>query len=314
MAAYILNWLRRVVMGLALVTLSACSGAFFYPMKPLVRTPADLGMPYQDIYLQTADGIRLHAWLLTREQPLGRILFLHGNAENISTHIGSVYWLPEAGYEVLLLDYRGYGQSAGTPLLPEVLMDIDSAWQWLIHYHEQQPATRCAAPVVLAQSLGASLAASYLGQQKTQVQPSAVVLDAGFASYPGIAADVLRRSFLTWAISPLAWLVLPGQLDAERWIGQIQAPLLQFHSQDDIVIPYRHGQRLHAAASQPKTWVATTGSHILTFNQPKNRQVLLEFLDQQLIDLSHSGGWGGGSTTPGRALSCDRSSRLHSER
>lgn len=67
----------------------------------------------------------------SNEKALGQVLFLHGNAENISTHIGSVLWLLQSGYQVFALDYRGYGLSTGTPAVPQVFEDIRSSAQWL---------------------------------------------------------------------------------------------------------------------------------------------------------------------------------------
>ena len=85
----------------------------------MVLTPARIGLAYQDVYLPTPDGVRLHGWYLPAQgEARGTLLFLHGNAENISTHIASVYWLPAQHYNVLLIDYRGYGESTGTPTLP----------------------------------------------------------------------------------------------------------------------------------------------------------------------------------------------------
>ena len=107
-----------------LCSLSGCQGLLFYPSKEMVRTPADVELAYDDIYLKSLDGTKLNAWFLTVKEDVeikGTVYFLHGNAQNISQHLASVYWLPEHGYQVFLLDYRGYGNSAGTPLLADVL-------------------------------------------------------------------------------------------------------------------------------------------------------------------------------------------------
>ena len=93
-------------------------------MKEIVQTPDKGGLTYRDISVTTRDNLRIHGWLLEAEKPKGIVFFLHGNAENISTHIGSVYWLPEHGYDVLLMDYRGYGLSEGKPDFPDVYLDV----------------------------------------------------------------------------------------------------------------------------------------------------------------------------------------------
>lgn len=95
--------------------LAACAGLLFYPDRHIRLTPERLGLDYEDVHLTAADGTKLHAWLLLAQgEAHGFVLFLHGNAENISTHIHNVAWLPAEGYQILLLDYRGYGRSEGS--------------------------------------------------------------------------------------------------------------------------------------------------------------------------------------------------------
>lgn len=272
---------KHCLQATTVLCLSACTGAYFFPMKPLVRTPADLDLAYRDISLTTTDGIKLHAWFLPSETPRGRLLFLHGNAENISTHIGSVHWLPEQGYDVLLLDYRGYGKSEGVPSVPAVFADLDAAWRWLSDYHQEHPLPDCRTPAVLGQSLGGSLATWYFANlPKDSPAPSVVVLDAIFASYPRIGAEALRGNPITWLISPLTYVLLPSRYDPERHIANLDVPLLQFHSPEDGVIPYRHGETAFTRAEQPKQWVEAEGRHIATFNYPKHRNQLLEFIEE----------------------------------
>jgi len=95
----------------ALVT--GCTTLFFQPLGKHIRTPKDIGLDYEDLWFKSADGVLLNAWFLpAKTVARGTVLFLHGNAENISTHIGAVFWLPERGFNVLLLDYRGYEHEA----------------------------------------------------------------------------------------------------------------------------------------------------------------------------------------------------------
>ena len=171
---------RFLLVPLLLLSLTACSGMLFFPGKNWVRTPEQLGIEYRDIELLTEDGVKLSAWWLEpRGEVKGTILFLHGNAENISTHLGSVYWLPELGYQVLLLDYRGYGHSEGTPSLPAVFSDITAAFDWML----VQPEVQDKPVYLLGQSLGASMGGYVVATTPSYIkQLDAVVLDAGFAS------------------------------------------------------------------------------------------------------------------------------------
>ena len=108
--------------------LAGCTSTFFQPHRVLVQTPAQLGMDYQELGLRAQDGTALNAWYLPARGPArATVLYLHGNAENISTHFANVAWMPVEGFNVLALDYRGYGASGGSPSLAGVQLDIDAA-------------------------------------------------------------------------------------------------------------------------------------------------------------------------------------------
>ncbi len=266
---------------LALLLTGACSSYYFYPMQEMLRTPAELGLPYDDLTFTTRDNVRLHGWRLHAQPPYtsprGIVFFLHGNAENISTHIGSVYWLPEQGYEVILLDYRGYGRSEGTPDFPQVYDDVDAAYRWLQAHHNT------ATPVfILGQSLGAAIGAYYFSQlPRDQIIYSGVVLDAVFSGHRDIAQDALRRSIITWPFQFIVPLLVPHDFDPKAHIAKLApTPLLFFHSPDDTVIPYRQGETVFQRAGEPKTWITTSGPHIATFNYATNRRTLLDFFER----------------------------------
>ena len=81
----------------------------------------------------TPDGLKLHGWhLKAKDKSRGTILQLHGNAENISTHVNSVLWLALEGYDVFNFDYRGYGKSEGSPTLDGVHIDARAALETVL--------------------------------------------------------------------------------------------------------------------------------------------------------------------------------------
>lgn len=252
---------------------------YFYPDSHYRLTPDQLGLTYSPLSFRAKDGTRLSGWWIPAQGDTpfstnrGSLLHLHGNAENISTHIHNVAWLARQGYNLLLLDYRGFGQSEGIARLPEVLLDIDAASEQL---------QRLAPPpyYLLGQSIGASLAAHWLSTQDPPPCFSGLILDAPFASYPGIARHALAQGWLSWPLQPSAYLV-PSQWDPLKSITQLQTPLLVFHSPDDSIIPTAQAELLFAAAPDPKQWQTTHGPHTATFGMSEYRELLLEFLSQQ---------------------------------
>lgn len=262
----------RSVLLAAVLTLSGCASLLFYPMKSWMATPQDFGVAYEDIFLNQGD-IRLHGWWLPAQgKARASIYFLHGNAENISTHMHSVLWLPAEGYNVFLLDYRGYGKSTGEPDLPGVIADVRLGYQWLRQREPGKPV------VVLGQSLGGGVSGYAMATATTK--PEAIVLDAAVASYPRIAGEVARRNVLTWALAPLATRLMPQTFD---FIDVVEAlagtPQLYLHSPADAVVPIGHSQALFQKAAEPKRFVETSGPHISTFADSNHRQLLLTFME-----------------------------------
>lgn len=85
------------------------------PSRALERTPADLGLMYHSVYLETEDGIKLHAWFVPVAMPRATLLLCHGNAGNISHRLETLALFHRLGLAVLIFDYRGYGLSEGQP-------------------------------------------------------------------------------------------------------------------------------------------------------------------------------------------------------
>ncbi|MCG8392982.1 MAG: lysophospholipase [Pseudomonadales bacterium] len=261
------------------ILLVGCSKLFFYPMEPWVQNPENQGLAYEDIVLIHPRGMRIHGWWLPAEESAGHVrgtvYYLHGNAQNISAHLTNVQWLPARGYNVFLLDYRGYGLSEGKPRLPEVFDDVQLGLDWL---HNAQ---RTEGPlVVFGQSLGGAMATSVLGEENNAGKADCVILEAAFASYRDITNDVMQRSWLLW---PLRWMVVPTMperdVDPERRIADIApAPLLVMHSDEDPVVPYAHSERLYEAAQQPKTFQKLHGGHIQSTRDPAVQQRLVDFM------------------------------------
>ncbi|WNC69971.1 alpha/beta hydrolase [Thalassotalea nanhaiensis] len=273
--------ISKFILFAAAIFISGCQGLLFYPSKEMVRTPADVDLTYDDIYLESADGTKLNAWFLTVDEEVevkGSVYFLHGNAQNISQHLASVYWLPKQGYQVFLLDYRGYGNSEGTPVLSDVLTDINAGFEFIVNH----PKTQNKPLYLLGQSLGASMS-GYLAGSQPQMRDkfSAVILDAAFTSYADASQSVASQSWITWLFQyPVAWS-MPDNYDLIDVVDKISpTPLLIIHGKQDNIIPYQHSQTLLAKAKQPKALLSYNGGHIATFTDEGNQQLLVEFMQR----------------------------------
>lgn len=205
----------------------------FFPDPVLVATPDRLGMAYDEVVFATEDGERLHGWWIPapRKPARAHVLFLHGNAGNISHRLEHARALREAGFDVFLFDYRGYGRSTGTATVEGTHKDARAARKALLARHGVDPAR----VVYVGESLGGGVAVGLAGE----APPLALVLQSTFTSI----ADMAR---LHYPLIPAA--VVPDAYPTRRRLESLQVPVLIIHGDRDDIVPLAHGQALHAAA------------------------------------------------------------------
>jgi fermentation-respiration switch protein FrsA (DUF1100 family) len=270
-----------IFIGLLSAVLSGCNGVFFQPYRGHVQTPENLGLAYEDVQFQAGDGTPLHAWFLPAEgKTQGTILFLHGNAENISTHIMSVRWLPARGFSVFLLDYRGYGASGGAASLSGVQDDVDAALRTLLARNDVDPDR----VVIFGQSLGGSIAIYNVAHSPYRRHIRALVVESAFASYRQITREKLADFWLSWPLQwPLSWTVSDAYSPSATVAGISPIPLLIIHGDRDSIVPWRHGQQLYDLAREPKQlWVIPGGGHIQAFQSQIYRERFVTYLTKVL--------------------------------
>lgn len=272
------NALFCLLLSVSLLNLSGCSSLFFFPEKTHYFTPKQANINFDDIYLETEDGETIHGWhLKPNQKSKGIVYFLHGNAENISTHTGSAVWLIEEGYEIFALDYRGFGKSTGSPDLQGALIDIKKGYEWVI----SEEGANQHNVFILGQSLGAALTLSFASHTPDlEAHVKGIIVDAGFPSFRGIANEKLSEVWLTWPLQyPLSWLI-PSQYDSDKLISSIApVPLLVIHSTNDAIIPYHHGEKIYQQASSPKEFLPTNTPHTATFASAGYVDYTLKFIE-----------------------------------
>jgi len=221
----------------------------FFPSERLWATPADWGLEYEEVELTTKDEVTVHGWLVTppkpRATPPRTLLFFHGNASNLSHRGDSIRIFTELGLEVLIIDYRGYGRSEGSPSEQGLYRDATAAWEWLTQVRGTPPEEI----VLFGRSLGGAVAA-WLAARTT---PAAVIIESSFDRIRSLAE--VHYPLLSRAI-PLR-VAFPAVDD----IATVHSPLLVLHSPDDEVVPARLGRRLYEAAPGPKHFVELRGDH-----------------------------------------------------
>ena len=240
MRAGLRNWMVGAALMLALPGLLGATmlDRFFNRMtfQPLPGEPAaSVGVPVEDVYLTTEDGVRLHAFYLHRPGANRVVLMFHGNFGNATQRLPFARDIAALGTSVLVLDYRGYGYSEGTPTEAGVYRDARAAWLHLTSARGYAPDR----VVVLGRSLGGAVAIQLL----TREAAAGLVLVSTLRS-----ARAMARSMGLGLLAPL----VGDRLDSERRIGALDLPLLFFHGEEDEIVPVDQGETLYRLAGAPK--------------------------------------------------------------
>jgi len=271
-----------ITAALALLMLAGCSSLFFYPDQVTYITPDRLNLEYEDVSLDTPDGETLHGWWLpAQSEPKGTVYFLHGNAQNISSHIMNVAWLPERRYNVFLIDYRGYGRSTGAPDIEGALHDAETGLRWLAEKQEIEGKPLFLLGQSLGGALGTALASEWV-KRNEQPPLDGVILDGTFAGFRAITREKLGDFWLTWPFQvPLSWTITDEYEGYELVADISPVPVMVIHSERDGIIPLANGERLFEAAREPKEFLRTDTPHAATFVVPAYQAAVLGFMDSQ---------------------------------
>ena len=223
-----------------------------------------------DAWMETSDGVKIHGWWLKRDGSPLATLFLHGNGDNITYYTPHVQEIVAAGSSVLILDYRGYGKSNGSPSEQGLYWDSEAGFTYLLGkgYRAEQI-------IVHGQSLGSAVATDLASRRPC----AALILEAPFTS----ASDVAG------ALIPFIGPLLVRSFNSLPKIRWFRVPMFFMQGDHDEVIPLRLGQKLYAAAQGSKTfWIIPGAGHndILETAGPEYRQKLSAFYES--LPSSHS--------------------------
>lgn len=265
--------MRVAILIIGLFLLCGCTGVFLQPDGALYTTPREGGFAYHDFLIETAGEPALYGWVVEpRGEKRGTILHLHGNAQNMSAHLPGVAWLAARGYEVYLVDYRGYGNSKGSSDIAGAHVDVARA----VNYVAARSGGRFA---IFGQSLGAAFALKVLSEGTSASQVCALVAEAPFSSYRRIARE---KAAALWLVYPFQWPI--GWLFSDEYApidhaGAVTVPVLLGHSLDDQIVPYHHGQDLLGALPHAELLTVESAPHGGVFAGGRERERFVGFVN-----------------------------------
>ncbi|MBI3891779.1 MAG: alpha/beta hydrolase [Candidatus Wallbacteria bacterium] len=252
----ILYLLGGAYFALLVVLLAVEDRLVFIPDRQLTETPRNHGADYEDVHVTAEDGVQLHGWWVpaaapapgspvTRTRPRYSLLFMHGNAGNISDRAENAARLARLGVDILLFDYRGYGKSQGSPSEKGAYLDARAMLGHLL----ARPGVDPERVLFFGRSLGAAVAI----ELATFRTPAGLIAESPFCSVKDIAASIFPYSLWTPFI--------PRHFDNLARIARVKCPVMVIHGHADEIIPFHHGERVFRAAPEPKRFFDKGGLH-----------------------------------------------------
>lgn len=254
--------LSSLLLFLFFLSLSGCNSVFYYP-RPEILDPPKVDKPLiTETETKTPDGLTLKVWIRKPEQKVRAVLLhFHGNAENLSTHYYFVSWLGQHGIELILFDYRGYGESEGEPSQEGLVIDGRTALRFA-----SQRAEAAGLPLfVLGQSLGGAVSIPALAEEKTKVR--ALIVDSTFPSYRRVARKKVAEFWLLWPFQwPLSFLI-GDSWNPEDFVDRIHCPVVVIHGEHDPIVPFENGKKLFDLfpTTEKQFWPVPQSGHLSSF-------------------------------------------------
>ena len=238
---------------------------------------ADYAQGMEDVWIDFASRVtgkpsRLHGlWLAAEGRPETRpvLLYLHGARWNVSGSAPRIRRMQALGFNVLAIDYRGFGKS--TRELPSEQMayeDAHAAWDWLARHYPQHPR------YVFGHSLGGAVAIDLASHVEDE---QGVIVEGTFTSIPDVASS------MKWGWLPIGPLITQ-RFDSIHKVAEVHSPLLVVHGAADSLIDASLGRRLYEAATGRKRFVLVEGgSHhsTMAIGQAQYREALAQFFSLQ---------------------------------
>jgi uncharacterized protein len=239
----------------------------FYPDRFTYSDPAEYGFVKEDFWVED----RLHCWFIhprTVYEGSAVVVHLHGNAENMTSHVTAALFLPELGHHLVTFDYSGYGASKGSPTLAGIQDDARAMFRHLFG----KPDKFGDKVFGFGQSMGAYTLARVLPDFP---QLKGAILEAGLHSFHAL----FREAY------PQMGCEVPDQgYSALDTLPKSAVPKLFIHGTSDAVVPYTHSMTMHEVAAEPKELMILDGvGHIDAFVSRHAReymQKIVSFMEQ----------------------------------
>lgn len=241
-----MKWIKKATLAVVFILFAGFIVSYFFQNKLIFQAdklPDDyhfvFNQPYEEYFITTPDSNRINAlWFKPIQQAKGLVIYFHGNADNLQRWGHYAHDITQLGYEVLMIDYRGYGKSSGVPGETALYDDANFIWHWAKEKSDQEM-------VIYGRSLGSAIA-THLA---TEVQPDLLLLETPFDELMG--ASILRY---VYAIIPLH-----TRFATKEFLGKVRCKTVIFQGTDDWVVSLKSAERLKPLLKEIDEFVIIPG-------------------------------------------------------
>lgn len=229
--------MRKLLIALIVISLPyALFSLFMYSIQDKIMFQPEVLPPdynfsfngdYEEVNLKTEEGITLNSVHFKVPDAKGFILYYHGNAGNLSRWGNIVQRYVDMGYEVLVMDYRGYGKSTGNPSEEGLYKDAQLFYDYAKEHVDESQL------IVYGRSLGTALATKMAAVNN----PDRLILETPFYSIKDVANTRFRYL-------PIQWL-LKYSFPSFSYASRVHCPTLIVHGTEDVIVPFTSGERLY---------------------------------------------------------------------
>lgn len=261
-----------------------CSSLYYHPTKKTYFTPKQMGFSYTSEMIQTKDHVKINVWKIKNqkvETPKAVILQFHGNGQNMSSHFLSLVWLVNHGYELIVFDYRGYGESEGEPDPDDNIEDSKLVLDLALKEANDQGVKL----IVYGQSLGGAIAMRSLAEWEGKQNVVLLCIDGSFASYRKVAKQTMNHVMFPPIGNLFAWLFHDATSPKDSIPSLAPIPMLVIHGTEDTVVFFENGKEIFGLAGEPKVfWEIRGGGHVdwMGLGQSKFAKDFLLLLNRHL--------------------------------
>ena len=243
-AGIVAGFLLAVLLGLFIMLPSLERSFVFRPSIEISKTPETFGVPYERHRIDTTDGCTLDAWHVCPPEPTASVIYFHGSGGNLGTAAETFAMYYMCGLEVFGFDYRGYGESNGSPTEEGLYADGLAA----VTYFNKNLRSADRPVIYIGRSLGGPVAAFVARAEP----PKGLILEATFPSKNSLISE---RKFLR-----LVKYFMKYKFNTVDYLRDHRFPVMIVHGDKDSTVPLKQGQELYLKLTGPRTFLRIPGA------------------------------------------------------